>query len=231
MSDRKVVVFETSDVVAEEALIREYVVPAFQRLEDRDDVRWLAFGRYGHDPSVNDGEVTFYVYGDPEAVADDERSRWDELVADGFADEWWTDDTEIRIDELDESERLHTRLWATASRMAVTFFEEFDEVPAPIAEFDADEEFGVGWWIGLHHLVNDLGYQADDGGEEIDLLFETLRSRLFALALALDPDWSAEKAAELIETLESLPPELRAFREERGEHRHTYADREAFEEG
>lgn len=233
MSDRKVVVFETSDVDAEEELIREYVVPAFRRLEGRDDVTWLAFGRYGHDPSVDGGEVTFYVYGDPEAVAADERARWDELVADGVADEWWTDDTEVRIDDLGERERLHTRLWATASRMAVTFFEEFDEVPDAIAEVgsDGNGKPAVGWYTGLHHLVNDLGYQAGDGEEEIDLLFELLESRLFALALAVDPEWSAEKVDELVEALESLPPKLRKFRQEHGEHRHTYADREAFEEG
>lgn len=231
MSDRTVVIFETSTVSAEERLIREYVVPSYRRLEEREDVRWLAFGRYGHDPSVDGGEVTFYIYGDPEAVAADERDRWNELVADGVVDEWWTDDTEVRIDDLDPSELLHTRLWATASRMAVTFFEEFDEMPDSIAEFGADEQFGVGWQVGLHHLINDLGYQSGEGEEEIDLLFELLRSRLFALALAIDPDWSGEKAEELIAALESLPAELRAFREEHGEHRHTYADRAAFEEG
>ncbi|WP_135825814.1 hypothetical protein [Halorussus ruber] len=231
MSDRKVVIFETSGVDAEEELIREYVVPAFRRLEDSDDVKWLTFARYGHDPSVEDGEVTFYIYGDPEAVAEDERDRWDELVADGFAEEWWTDDTEVRIDDLDESKRLHVRLWATASRMAVAFFEEFDEVPDAVAEVERDGEFGVGWRVGLHHLINDLSYQEGDGEEEIDLLFELVRSRLFALSTALDPDWSVEKADELVERLESLPPELREFREKHGKHQHSYADREAFEEG
>lgn len=231
MSDRKVVIFETSDVEAEEELIREYVVPAFRRLEDREEVRWLTFARYGHDPSVEGGEVTFYVYGDPETVAGDERDRWDELVADGFAEEWWTDDTEVRIDDLDEAERLHTRLWATSSRMAVEFFEEFDEVPDAVAEVERDEGFGVGWRVGLHHLINGLGYQEGDGEEEIDLLFELVRSRLFALSTALDPDWSVEKIDELVERLESLPPELREFREKHGKHRHSYADREAFEEG
>jgi hypothetical protein len=230
MSDRKVVIFETSSVDAEEELIREYVAPAFRRLEDRDDVKWLAFGRYGHDPSVKDGEVTFYIYGNPEAVAADERDRWDELVADGLATEWWTDDTEVRIDELDESKRLHMRLWATASRMAVVFFEEFDQLPDAVGAF-GDDKFGVDWTTGLHHLINDLGYQADDGEEEIDLLFDLVRSRLFTLALAIDPDWSAEKIDELVEDLESLPPELREFRNEHGVHQHTYADQEAFEEG
>lgn len=230
MSDRKVIIFETSDVDAEVALIREYVVPAFRRLEDRDDVRWLMFGRYGHDPSVDGGEVTFYIFGDVEPVADGERERWDQLVADGFAEEWWTDDTEVRIDELDTETRLQRRMWATASRMAVEFFEEFEQFPDPIAEFDRDEEFGIGWWLGLHHLINDLGYQADDGAEEIDLLFETLRNRLFVLAVAIDPDHAEKKVNELVELLESFPTELRAFREKHGEHQHTYADREAFEE-
>lgn len=230
MSDRKVIIFETADVDTELALIREYVVPAFDRLGDRDDVRWLTFGRYGHDPSVDGGEVTFYIFGDVEAVADDEQDRWDELVADSFAEEWWTDDTEVRIDELDADTRLHRRMWATASRMAVEFFEEFERFPDPVAEFDGDGEFGVGWWLGLHHLINDLGYQANDGEEEIDLLFENIRNRLFVLSVAVGPDRAEDKVNELIERLESLPPELRAYREEHGEHQHTYADRAAFEE-
>lgn len=230
MSDRKVVIFETSDVDAEVPLIREYVVPAFRRLERRDGVQWLMFGRYGHDPSVDGGEVTFYIFGDTEAVAADERERWDELVTEGFVEEWWTDDTEVRIDELDAETRFFRRMWATASRMAVEFFEEFETLPDPIDEFGGSGEFGTGWWLGLHHLVNDLGYQADDGEEEIDLLFENIRNRLFVLSVAVDPDRAEDKANELIERLESLPPELRAYREKHGEHQHTYADRAAFEE-
>lgn len=231
MSDRNVVIFETADVAAEERLIREYVVPAYRRLEDRSEVQWLTFNRYGHDPSVTGGEVTFYVFGDVETIIAAERERWDALVDDGFADEWWMDDTEIYIDELDERERLRYRMRAVASRTAVEFYEEFDELPDSIDEFGGESRRRVGWWNGLHHIINQLGYQAGDGEEEIDLLFELLRSRLHRLSVApgVGPEEAEAKADQLRADLESLPPELYQFRDEHSEHVHKYANREAFE--
>lgn len=232
MSDRKVVIFETSDVDAEERLIREYIAPAFRRLHRRDDIRWLMFNRYGADPSVDGGEVTFSIFGDGvDGIATDEVGRWDALVADGFADEWWVDDTEVRIADFDDRERLHHRMRAAASRMSIEVFEVFDEFPDAIDEFDDDDSFGIGWWMGLHYHINQLGYQADDGEEEIDLLFEDLRNRLHALAVGVGTARAEAKIDELVDELESLPPTLRRVRDERGEHEHRYADRETFEEG
>lgn len=237
MSDRKVVVFETRNVDAEERLIREYIVPAFRRLEDRDDIQWLMFNRYGHDPSVDGGEVLFSIFGDVEAVAADERDRWNALLTDGFAEDWWTDDTTVRIDAFDDAERLHHRLRAAASRMSVTFFEEFDELPSAIDEFEGDgsisriESCGVGWWICLHYLINQLGYQANGGEEEIDLLFEDLRNRLYSLTSCFGPARAETKIEALVGTLEALPVDLRQAWEEYGEHEHRYANREAFDDG
>lgn len=231
MSDRKVVIFETAGIDAEERLVREYIVPAFQRLGGRDDVRWLMFNRYGADPSVTGGEVTFYLFGDVEAVADDERNRWDALVANGFAEEWWTDDTDVRIEEFEEEERLRHRMRATASRMSVEFFEEFDELPDAIDEFDDGENFGIGWWICLHHVVNQLGYQANDGEEEMDMLFEDIRNRFYLLATGVGVERAQSKVDEFVAELGSLKPDLQRYREERGEHEHRYADQNTFEEG
>lgn len=234
MSDRKVVVFATKDVEVEARLVREYVVPAFRRLEDHPGVRWLSFNRYGHDPSVEGGEVLFVVYGDAEAVAADERDRWDDVVDAGLAEDWWIDDSEVRLSALDDREQLHQRIRATASRMAIEFFEEFEDPPPALDEFDTTVESAfpdaeaVGWWLGLHYLINQLGYQANDGEEEVDLLFRLVRNRLFALAVApgVGPETAAAKAKELADELASLPPELQQFRDEYGEHEHTYAERE-----
>lgn len=231
MSDRKVIIFETRDVNAEERLIREYVVPAFRRLEGREEIRWLMFNRYGADPSVDGGEVTFSLFGDVELVAAEEMERWDALVADGVADEWWVDDTDVRIADFDDRELLHHRIRAAASRMSVEVFEEFDDLPAAIDEFDGDETFGIGWWMGLHYHINQLGYQANDGEEEIDLVFENLRNRLYALTVSVGVSRTEAKIDELIDELESLLPDIHHFRDEHGEHEHRYADRESFEEG
>lgn len=231
MSDRKVVIFETSDIDAEERLIREYVVPAFHRLDGRDGVRWLTFNRYGADPSVDGGEVTFSVFGDVETVAARERGRWDLLVEEGVADDWWTDDAVVRVDELDETEVLRHRMRATASRMSVEFFEEFDELPGAVQEFEAEEHFDIGSWMCIHHLINQLGYQRDDGEEEIDLLFENLRNRLYALADGVSTARAEAKTDELVAELRSLPAQIRRSAGEGGEHEHRYADRDASGKG
>lgn len=234
MNNRLVAVFATADVAAEERLVREYVVPAFRRLSDRSDVHSVSFNRYGHDPSVDGGEVLFVVDGDADAVVASERDRWDALVADGPAEDWWVDDTAVPLVERDDHERLHQRIRATASRMAVVCFEEFDDLPDAIDAFDTDHDSvvpdarAVGWWLGLHYLVNQLGYQANDGEEEIDLFFPLVKNRLLALAVAPGhgPEAAEAKMDELRDELESFCPELHRFREEFGEHEHTYANRE-----
>lgn len=231
MSDRRVVIFETSDVNAEERLIREYVVPAFRRLEKREEIRWLMFNRYGADPSVDGGEVALYLFGDIAEVAAEETERWNELVAAGVADEWWVDDTDVRIADFDDRERLQHRIRAVASRMSVEVFEEFDNLPAAIDEFDDEETFGTGWWMGLHYHINQLGYQANDGEQEIDLVFEDLRNRLFALTVGVSVSRADAKIDELLDTLESLRPAIRRYRDEHGEHDHRYTNRESLEEG
>lgn len=237
MTDRLVVVFAVEDIESEVRLIREYVVPAFRRLEDRPDVRWLSFNRYGHDPSVEGGEVLFVIYGDIETIVEAERDRWHALVDEGVAEDWWVDDTEALLSEMEDQERLHQQIRATASRMAVEFFEAFEDRPAAIDEFGSEEESefpdssAVGWWLGLHYLVNQLGYQANDGEEEIDLFVRLVKNRLLALAVApgQGPEAAEAKMDGLLDELESFRPDLHRFRDEFGEHAHTYADREELE--
>lgn len=87
------------------------------------------FNRYEADPSVDGGEVTFSIFADVKAVAAGERERWDALVAEGVADDWWTDNADDWIDDFDEAELLRHRMWAAASRMSVECFEEFGTLP------------------------------------------------------------------------------------------------------
>lgn len=232
MTDRIVVIFETADVEVEERLIREYVVSALPRLEERDEVKWVVFNRYGHDPSVDGGEVLFSIFGDVQPVVEDEREHWNELVSDGLADDWWTHTPDMQLEDIDERDYLHFRMRATASRMSIAFFKEFDELPDAISEFDdvpKETHTGVGWWMCLHHLINQLGYQANGGEEEINLVFEVLQNRLFSLSSCFGADRAEAKIADLIETLEARSADVRRFREEHGQHQHAYANREAFE--
>ena len=230
MSDRKVGIFEASDIDAEERLIRKYVVPAFRRLDDRAEVRWLMFNRYGADPSVDGGEVSFYIFGHVEAVPTEERPRWDGLVENGIADTWWTDDTDVSINEFEEAKLLHHRIRAAASRMSVEFFEAFEQLPAAIDAAESDNRYPVGAWMCIHYLINQFGYQHDQGEEEIDMLVQTLRNRLRVIAGTVGTDQAEAKIDELLGTLNSLPAELREAVGEGGEHEHRYVDRAAFED-
>ena len=228
MAERTIVVFETDSVEAEERVLREYVLPAMERLEDAETCEFVFFNRYGHDPSVDGGEVDFYVFGDPEALRESERDRWDELVADGPAEEWWTDDAPVDSESFDPEKRLRIRLRAAASRMAAEFFAEFeDDRPDALDTFDSEGEFGVGATTLLHHLLNQLGYQADDGEEEIDLCFENVRNRLYALAVSTSVERATDKCEGLAGELAGLPTDLVEFRQAHGEHVHKYAESDA----
>lgn len=233
MTDRKVIIFETADRESEEPLLREYVVPAFDRLGERDEIEWLKFSRYGTDPSIDGGMITFEIFGDVTAVTASERPLWDALVEEGFATVWWADDTEVRIDDLNDREMLHHRLHAAASRMSVLFLREFDELPAPKAEFGTDDPYqyddsGIGFWMCLHHVINELGYQSHDGEGELELLFQAVRNRFYPLAAGWDGR-ADPKIEEFIDALEALRPDLERFEGEWGEHEHHYANREDFE--
>lgn len=173
--------------------------------------------------------ITFEIFGDVSAVAASERPRWDTLVDDGFATVWWSDDTEVRIDDPDDREVLHNRLHAAASRMSVVFLREFDELPAPITEFGTDEPYqyddaGIGFWMCLHHLINELGYQSHDGEEELELLFQALRNRFYPLAAGWEGR-AEPKVEEFIDALRDLRPDLGRFEDDWGEHEHHYANR------
>lgn len=228
MSDRLVVIFETAGVAAEERLIREYLSSAVPRLDARDEVELVLFNRYGHDPSVDDGEVLFSVIGEYESVLEAERSRWDALVTNGLAEDWWIHVPDFRLDDIDERDWLHFRMRAAASRMTLEFFDRFEALPDAINEFDDDPSethSGVGWWMCLHHLINQHGYQANGGEEEIDLVYEDLQNRLFGLATSFGVDRAESKIEALIESLEARTEAVRRYRDAHGEHKHKYTRR------
>ncbi len=155
-------------------------------------------------------------FGDVEAVAADELARWNDLADGDLVLGLRTDRVDARIDDLDEPERFRYRLRHAASRMSLDFLDLFDEIPDSIDEFD-DEEHAVGWGVCLHHLVDQLGYQANGGEEEIDLMFQGVVGRLHAMAAApgYGPEAAEAKVEELAAKLESLPSELRRLHDDR----------------
>lgn len=88
--------FVTDGHEADERLIREYVLPAMDRLADHDGCTGVRFARFGMDPRYDRSEVRLGIYGDHEAVVAAERDRWDELVAAGLAESWSLEGPTVR---------------------------------------------------------------------------------------------------------------------------------------
>lgn len=222
-----VVLFETETVGGEEAVLREYLLSALDRIDTHPACEYTFFGRYGHDPSVDGGEIALWIYGDPDRVGSTEYETWEELRERGVIDRWWVDDV---APPATESDRLQHRLWAVASRMSVVFFNEFDEsLPGAIRTGDTDRDVGVAAMV--HFLLDDLGYQANDGEEEIDIYRRLLEDRLCKLGRSTELDRAHGKLDEVTRTLESLRSEITERRAEEGRHEHSFVDKESFSPG
>lgn len=92
MTDRTTVVFETSGVEGDEQFIREYVLPAMERLRERDWYQDVGYLRYGRGPHNDHGEVRVHLRGDVETIIEHESDRWETLIEDDLAHDWeWLD--------------------------------------------------------------------------------------------------------------------------------------------
>lgn len=212
MSDRTTIVFETAGADADERLIREYVLPAMERLPRSETCEDVGFLRYGHAPDSDGGEVRLYLRGDVEALVADESPRWDALVEDGFAAGWVDDGPE------DDTETFGERggetvadLQFLASEMSKPVFES--TVAADLAPVDSYPDEGpvpVGWWTLLHFLADQRALSAD---EEIDAYTEGIRNRLWAIGLSAGAEASNEKIDELVADLEDVRDEVAAMTE------------------
>jgi|APHM01.1.fsa_nt_gi hypothetical protein len=198
-------VFEVADVTAEEQLLRTYIRPAFERFWEHEDVRWPLFNRYGQDPAAEQGELRVTVFGDVETVVADERPRWIALDESGRVINLHVRVTEAHPTEMNKRRQHRYRVRAAASRMSLAFIADFDELPPAVTHRGGP----VGWELCLHHLINQLGYQGDNGREEIDLLFEGIAARLRAMTEAPD-----QGVTESVETVNRLQTELELVAEE-----------------
>jgi len=163
-------------IAADERLIREYVLPAMERLPEREGCTDVGFLRYGHAPETERGEVRLHLAGDVDALVDTESDRWDELVAEGLATDW-------EVTPEDDSETFGptgaetvAELQFLSSRMAKQVFEAFDEGErlAPVDEHPGEGPVPAGWWTLLHFLADQQAYSAD---EEIDAYTEGIRRK------------------------------------------------------
>lgn len=228
MTNRVVAVLHTDKREKEEQIIREYVLPAMERLEGDERCKFTMFNRYGHHPELEGGEVLFYIYGDVEELREQEVEYWNDLKEKDILEEWWIDDEDIDFESFTESKKLRIRLRALASRMSALFYEEFDDFkeskPDAINTFpDEEPDLPAGWWGLCHHLINQQGYIND---EEIEMYKRGIRGRLFFKGMSESIEKTEEKVEEVIEFIEPVPENAEEVREEQGRHRYNYENKE-----
>lgn len=207
MADRTTVRFGTDGADADERFIREYVLPAMERLPKREDCTDVGFLRYGHAPETDGGEVRLHLAGDVDALIEAETDRWDDLVADAIATDW-TEQPE------DDSEAFGpagaetvAELQFLSSRMAKHVFETYDsnERLALVDEHPEEGPVPVGWWTLLHFLADQQAYTAD---EEIDAYTEGIRNRLWRVGTVEGPEAAHARIDDLQDTLEEVREEV-----------------------
>ncbi|MFC4549066.1 MULTISPECIES: hypothetical protein [Halorussus] len=208
MVERTTVVFETTGEEGDEQFVREYVLPAMERLRERDWCRDVGFLRYGHAPHDDGGEVRVHLRGDVEAIIEHESDRWETLVEDDLACDWKVVGPEDDSDKFGpRGEEMTVRLQFLTSRMSKHVFEEFDadEGLAPVDTYPEEGPVPVGWWSVLHFLADQQALSPD---EEIDAYVEGIRNRLWTLGLWYDYDRADERIDDLIESLEEMRGEV-----------------------
>lgn len=209
--DRLLVHFTTTGPEADERLVREYVLDAVDSLPERSSCDGVGFVPAGQKPGV-DGLVLLEIVGDVDAVVESQRDRWDALVDDGLAENWFPEEHgEAFVTHWGEDgAALRGRIDILASRTSKLVFEEFDAPPDPVDAHpeEADERespTGVGWWSLLHVLTLQQGYGYD---EEVDAYAEGIRDALYNIAEYEGYGPAIAKLDEVVDSLEAVRDEL-----------------------
>lgn len=214
MASGRIVVFTTDGFDADERLIREYVVPEYDRLTGIDGCEGVAFSRATTDEHADRGGVHLTIFGDYEAVVEAERDRWEEFVDENGVEEWTVLEPEWTRWP-DEQARLARRLQTLASEMARSYFREFDadERPAPADQFH-DDERPLGFWLVAHYLQNQVGY---DPQSELDAAYRSMENQLRTLVELGGEEYALGKVRLLRDRLGAIEAELAEIVEPDGE--------------
>ncbi|MFB6254783.1 MAG: hypothetical protein ABEI06_09240 [Halobacteriaceae archaeon] len=163
---------------ADETLIREYIVPNLERLQNIEGCDGVRYSRFGMDPRWEKSEVKLAIYGDYEQVIATEQERWNELQTNGYIESWHRDGTPF-ADYPEPIQEFLRDAYILASEMSQAYFEKFDEQPALTEEYTTEEGRSYGLWVLIHVLLNQLGYTAE---AEADAYIRLLQDRLVALS-------------------------------------------------
>lgn len=222
------VIFELPDTQSEITFLREYMVPAWPRLQENNAFESGWFWRAGNFPQqeltelsdeehdlsrLEPGMVYFTINGESEAVVDDEREYWQAFNSEGLLDGWETNSDHPEYDNV--REKMHDKYGQTggdrvyalrqiAAETTVSVLAEFDEPLPIIGEETADNPVPVGYWTMPHFLMKPHGY---DWEQEIEAYSKSIQNRLASLA-AFTSDETARR------TLDDVIDELCGLREQ-----------------
>jgi hypothetical protein len=219
------VTFRVPDSDHEIAFLREYMVPAWDRLEATPAFKSGWFWRAGafahHDHAeltreehdlehLDPGTVHLIINGDATAVVETEREHWRAVAADGPLDDWAT--TSFRPDYVNAQEKLRgkygpaggDRVYALrqlAAETTVALLAEFEE-PLPVAgEATEANPVPIGYWAMIQYIMKPLGY---DWYQEIDACSRAIRNRLVSLAAFTSEAEARELLGDVIDDLEAF---------------------------
>ena len=215
MSEITIIGFETEGPDSDQKLIEEYVLDLVERVPEIDGCERVGYARSGQGP-IEGGKVTLVFDGPPEAIEEAEADRWDELVTEDFANEWFQDeerDREMMEDVLGEQgAELHFRQISLTAEMSQLTFEEFDARPDPVDEFpEEDAPTPIGWWGVLHNLTVQMGYPLTD---EIAAYTQGIRHTLKNIAQYGGPEQAEKELDQVIDELEEMREEIREGRDD-----------------
>jgi hypothetical protein len=211
MLETRDVLLKTTGEAGDEAVIREYVFDAVNRLPDDPGCEGIGFTPMARkarlaafDPG---GGVLIQIIGhEVEEIIEREQERWDDLVADGLAESWVRMDTDVDLGAYMGSRgpEVYLQLTILTSELSELVYREIDSSLDPVDEYpdeDRDSSFGVGWWRLLHQLSIQQNYTYE---EEIDAVTEIIRYALQNIARFDGPKRAESKADAVIESLEAV---------------------------
>lgn len=203
--------FDMNSPDAREQFIEEYALEAIDRLTEFEDCNSLMFVPGIDQETGERSGMSLSGAGDLDALIDYERDRWDTLVEEDVVVEWERElvmgEEEIAESVPQEVAEWHGQLEQLSSEMfkiAYGRFDDLDKVPGAAETFSEYEDTQLGWWVILHNLTVQMGY---DLTEELDVYTHGVEHTLRNFA-----EYEGEDAAE--ERIDALIAELEGMRED-----------------
>lgn len=213
------VTFDLADAEAERRFLREYMAPAWDRFEEMDAFESGWFWRHGNTGThgvegLEEGRIIFVVNGDPDVVIERERTYWEAARESGLLEDWSTRTFDPEYDDsLDKMRQrfgeaggeLNYRLRTLTAPLTLAVLEEFDEQLPPVGERSDENPVPVGFWVLLHFLSKQNGY---DWYDEIDACTKAIKNRLRSLTRFRSEEEALSQLRATIEELESYADEI-----------------------